>query len=150
MNTDIKTTKLFCTSQRNTNIIRISPLYPSLKSNTEEKEGEEEKQTGRWTRREHKAFIKGRPCTYLGLKKHGKQWKELQKSVPTRTVIQIRTHAQKFFIKLEQALPKGTDLIKYLKKTPSKSFVNIVKDFNDPNSKPLSSSFSSSNSSTTL
>jgi hypothetical protein len=146
MNPDITSAKLLCTTQKDNNVIRITPFPSSGVTGREEKECKEEKQIGRWTRREHKAFIKGRSYAHIGLKKYGKKWKELQKCIPTRTVIQIRTHAQKFFIKLEQLLPQGTDLIKYLRNTPLKSFIDIIKDFNEANSKSISSSFSSSSS----
>lgn len=61
--------------------------------------------TGRWTAEEHQLFLK---C----LEQHGKDWREFTNTITTRTVVQIRTHAQKYFKKLVQAqqagnLPKG-------------------------------------------
>lgn len=52
--------------------------------------------TGRWTAGEHEAFLKG-------LSIFGKEWKKISSLVPTRTVVQIRTHAQKYFIKLSKS-----------------------------------------------
>lgn len=52
--------------------------------------------TGRWTREEHLAFIKG-------LEMYGKGWKKIAGLIKTRTVVQIRTHAQKYFLKLAKA-----------------------------------------------
>lgn len=49
--------------------------------------------TGRWTKEEHAAFIEG-------LNKHGKEWKKIANMIETRTVVQIRTHAQKYFQKI--------------------------------------------------
>lgn len=46
--------------------------------------------TGRWTRSEHERFL-------AGLKRYGKEWKRVASSVRTRTVVQTRTHAQKYF-----------------------------------------------------
>eukprot|EP01031_Cornospumella_fuschlensis_P048068 gene48068-58881_t len=43
--------------------------------------------TGRWTREEHQLFIKG-------LEMYGKGWKKIANLIKTRTVVQIRTHAQ--------------------------------------------------------
>ena len=49
--------------------------------------------TGRWTKEEHEAFL-------VGLKLYGKEWKKVADIVKTRTVIQTRTHAQKYFQKV--------------------------------------------------
>ncbi|CAI2360787.1 unnamed protein product [Moneuplotes crassus] len=46
--------------------------------------------SGRWSSQEHQLFIE---C----LQKYGKDWSRLEKCVPTRTKIQIRSHAQNFF-----------------------------------------------------
>jgi len=51
---------------------------------------------GRWTREEHLMFIKG-------LDMYGKGWKKIAGLIKTRTVVQIRTHAQKYFLKLTKA-----------------------------------------------
>eukprot|EP01029_Cantina_marsupialis_P031821 TRINITY_DN926_c0_g1_i7.p1 TRINITY_DN926_c0_g1~~TRINITY_DN926_c0_g1_i7.p1 ORF type:complete len:986 (-),score=279.90 TRINITY_DN926_c0_g1_i7:184-3141(-) len=48
---------------------------------------------GRWSREEHELFIKG-------VEKFGKEWKRVATMIPTRSVVQIRTHAQKYFQKL--------------------------------------------------
>jgi len=60
----------------------------------------EKESTGRWTREEHLAFIKG-------LELHGKGWKKIATLIKTRTVVQIRTHAQKYFLKLSKARQNG-------------------------------------------
>lgn len=38
-----------------------------------------------------------------GLELHGKGWKKIAALIKTRTVVQIRTHAQKYFLKLQKA-----------------------------------------------
>jgi SHAQKYF class myb-like DNA-binding protein len=48
--------------------------------------------TGRWTRAEHDLFLEA-------LRKYGKEWKKVASMVKTRTVVQTRTHAQKYFQK---------------------------------------------------
>ena len=53
--------------------------------------------TGRWTREEHAAFLSA-------LKMYGKEWKKVAAKVKTRTVVQTRTHAQKYFQKLQKAV----------------------------------------------
>ena len=51
--------------------------------------------TGRWTREEHELFL-------LGLQKFDRKWKSIASMIPTRTVLQVRTHAQKYFQKLQR------------------------------------------------
>jgi len=53
--------------------------------------------TGRWTREEHESFL-------AGLKQYGKEWKKVAAKVKTRTVVQTRTHAQKYFQKLQKGM----------------------------------------------
>lgn len=48
---------------------------------------------GRWTSTEKLIFEEA-------YKQHGKEWKHIASLIKTRTVIQIRTHAQKYFQKL--------------------------------------------------
>jgi SHAQKYF class myb-like DNA-binding protein len=50
---------------------------------------------GRWTEQEHQVFLEG-------LEKHGKQWKLIANMIGTRTVVQVRTHAQKYFQRMER------------------------------------------------
>lgn len=53
--------------------------------------------TGRWTKEEHEAFLSA-------LQVYGKEWKKVAARVKTRTVVQTRTHAQKYFQKLQKVL----------------------------------------------
>lgn len=62
--------------------------------------GDSKESTGRWTRDEHLLFIKG-------LEMYGKGWKKIAGLIKTRTVVQIRTHAQKYFLKLAKARQNG-------------------------------------------
>lgn len=55
---------------------------------------------GRWTTEEHKQFLEG-------LRIYGKEWKKVSRLVKTRTLVQIRTHAQKYFLKLEKSKTSG-------------------------------------------
>ena len=54
-----------------------------------------EEKVGRWTEEEHEMFLEG-------LQLHGKQWKTIATMIGTRTVVQVRTHAQKYFQKMER------------------------------------------------
>ena len=51
--------------------------------------------TGRWKFKEHIQFLEG-------LDKYGVNWKKIRSLIKTRTLGQIRSHAQKFFLKLKQ------------------------------------------------
>ena len=50
--------------------------------------------SGRWKSTEHIQFLEG-------IKKHGKNWKLVEQHVPTRSGPQIRSHAQKFFKRIQ-------------------------------------------------
>ena len=50
---------------------------------------------GRWTEAEHHLFL-------AGIQKHGFKWSKVAAEVPTRTVEQIKSHAQKHFRKSDQ------------------------------------------------
>ena len=52
------------------------------------------KRTGRWTPEEHARFLKA-------IKLYGKEWKKVGKFVGTRSGSQIRSHAQKHFLRVE-------------------------------------------------
>lgn len=58
--------------------------------------------TGRWTKEEHEAFLSA-------LQMYGKEWKKVAAKVKTRTVVQTRTHAQKYFQKLAKVVEGGDD-----------------------------------------
>jgi len=58
--------------------------------------------TGRWTAEEHRLFLQG-------LEQHGKGWKKIASLIKSRTVVQIRTHAQKYFQKLAKSKQGGED-----------------------------------------
>lgn len=51
--------------------------------------------TGRWTEAEHQAFLSG-------LATYGREWKRVALHIPTRTSAQVRSHAQKYFCKIQQ------------------------------------------------
>ncbi|CAN0561449.1 unnamed protein product, partial [Ectocarpus sp. 12 AP-2014] len=50
---------------------------------------------GRWTKEEHDAFLQG-------LVLHGKNWDLIAPIVKTRSAVQVRTHGQKYFKKVDK------------------------------------------------
>ncbi|KAK8793365.1 hypothetical protein WA158_004724 [Blastocystis sp. Blastoise] len=62
---------------------------------------------GRWKKEEHELFLEG-------LSKYGKEWKKIATLIGSRTIIQVRTHAQKFFQKAKQNSVVANELHTYL------------------------------------
>ena len=62
----------------------------------------------------------------LGLKKYGKDWNLLKSEIPSRTVVQIRTHSQKFFLKLKRLIPSKKDVMEFVKENPLSYFIDIA------------------------
>lgn len=50
---------------------------------------------GRWSKSESERFVKA-------LEKFGRNWVEVQKIVKTRSLTQVRSHAQKYFLSLNK------------------------------------------------
>ncbi|KAI3777071.1 hypothetical protein L1987_46865 [Smallanthus sonchifolius] len=62
------------------------------------------KQRERWTEEEHNSFLEA-------IKLYGRAWQRIEEHIGTKTAVQIRSHAQKFFTKLEkEAVAKGVPI----------------------------------------
>ena len=60
------------------------------------------KKRERWTEEEHVLFLES-------LKAHGRAWRKIEEHIGTKTAVQIRSHAQKFFSKLQREASKKGD-----------------------------------------
>lgn len=63
------------------------------------KRAESQYATGRWLEEEHQLFL-------IGLKRYGRSWCLYKDLVKTRSAMQIRTHAQKFFKRIGGYIPE--------------------------------------------
>ena len=84
-------------SCKETNIITTVNIKNKNNDKNNEKNDKYDKSgvnEGRWSYEEHIKFIEG-------ITQYGKNWKNVQKYVGTRTSAQARSHAQKFFLKLK-------------------------------------------------
>ena len=70
-------------------------------SQSQKPKGPRGENVGRWSKHEHNIFLKG-------LEEHGRDWRKVAQMVQTRTVVQTRTHAQKYFQKLGKVSDKGS------------------------------------------
>lgn len=73
--------------------IAVKPgIMASTSGHQNQSETEDDSHIGRWTAKEHAQFLEG-------YEKFGKDWKRIAEFMGTRSNVQCRTHAQKFFKK---------------------------------------------------
>lgn len=65
--------------------------------NEDQHESSNSRIAGRWTKEEHQRFVEA-------LKIYGKNWKKVEEHVASRSGAQIRSHAQKFFNRIQKEL----------------------------------------------
>ena len=49
----------------------------------------------------------------------------MNKEIPSRSQSQIKTHAQKFFLKVSRILPKNENIIEFIRSKPPEFFMNL-------------------------
>jgi len=79
---------------------------------------ESDRYNGRWTKEEHNRFVEA-------IQLHGKNWKKVEEAVGSRTGAQIRSHAQKYFLKIEKEV-KTSQKAKVTKKSSKKAFEGSI------------------------
>ena len=87
-----------CKSQNNKELLQkmlLNPKFYPFRVYNYENNSFNPSITGRWKFKEHIQFLEG-------LDKYGVNWKKICPLIKTRTPKQIRSHAQKFFLKLKQ------------------------------------------------
>lgn len=62
------------------------------------------KQREKWTEEEHALFLDS-------LQKHNRDWKKIHEYIKTKSIVQIRSHAQKFFLKMQKSGQLDTNVI---------------------------------------
>ncbi|KAF1332232.1 Lhy protein, partial [Globisporangium splendens] len=72
---------------------RIAPAPADDEDGDQDEELSGSIRGGRWTADEHERFL-------AGFRIHGHKWKRVQQVVRTRSVTQVRTHAQKYLLKV--------------------------------------------------
>lgn len=74
---------------------------------------------GRWTQKEHDDFL-------IGLELYGREWKKVAIYISTRTSAQIRSHAQKYFAKLNKdggsSMTSGSDTSSLIRPSSSSRY----------------------------
>eukprot|EP01041_Mallomonas_annulata_P006739 gene6739-13647_t len=70
--------------------MKASNKNADISSDEDENHEKDQINTGRWTNEEHQYFLEG-------INKYGNNWVEIRNLIKTRTLVQIRTHAQKIF-----------------------------------------------------
>ena len=109
----------FISTKQEYNIVSLLQKKTNLKPNDYSIDSHNSN-NGRWTKDEQNRFAEA-------VLKYGNDWKNIQNHVSSRNITQIRSHAQKFLMKLKESnflINKGLDLnlswtkiMKYLNKT---------------------------------
>ena len=100
-------------NSQNENFLENYEIQLNISSKDGEKNGNEF-QSGKWTDEEHEKFIEG-------ILNYGNEWKKVQQIIKTRTSAQARSHAQKFFLRIEKLINNGKN-----KKSKEKTFGKII------------------------
>ena len=80
---------------------------------------------GVWTEDEHHTLIEGMAAILnllIGIKKYGRKWPMIQTILPQRTLMQLRTHGQKLFRKVQRMMTKRTGVVPFIRSKPTAWF----------------------------
>ena len=72
---------------------------------------ESDSNTGRWNKAEHQAFLEG-------IKLYGKNWKIVAQHIGSRNSTQVRSHAQKYFLRESTRLSIKNQAKEFYSKIP--------------------------------
>lgn len=86
----------FETGVKQEDSVENTPFKREVVTPSAEEESNGETNTGRWSNPEHKIFVEQ-------LQLVGKDWRRIAEQIKTRSAVQVRTHAQKYFLKLKNA-----------------------------------------------
>lgn len=104
---------------------RIAPAPTDEDDGGDEDNGPDSIRGGRWSSEEHERFL-------AGFRIHGHKWKRVQQVVRTRSVTQVRTHAQKYLLKLAklkgEKKPSGGEVGNTNSSSDTESTHNLAQD----------------------
>ena len=69
-------------------------ISKKISDNSKKKSNNIIKNKGRWSKDEHDKFLEG-------IQLYGMDWRSVKKFIDTRTLIQVRSHAQKFYLRMK-------------------------------------------------
>jgi len=75
--------------------VTTTPNSATTPASQQQQQQQQRERTGRWLPEEHRLFLEG-------LERFGKKWTKISAYIGTRTAMQVRTHAQKYFQKLDK------------------------------------------------
>ena len=76
---------------------------PKKRTSDDDPQQEKDKNFGKWTDDEHERFLRG-------LELYGRKWSKIANFVQSRSSVQVRTHAQKYFLGYPKPRKEGSSM----------------------------------------